>query len=281
MQDMTTSRYSFSSNAKGAFAVLLLLGGIISFQKIADVYKPNSPEVLALPRISAETLRMVDMGLHLPVASLFWIDRRLSVLTLSDNNKQYLADIGFINELDPKFSTPYAFSILVVPNQKGCSFCLDASVDIGKKGVEQSEPDWRIPFYLATLYFTDFKDKLDAAKYFDIAARTPGAPFYIQRFSLNYGIGANLREETKKIWRAIYESVKDQEMKERAKKYLDRLDMFDLLQQAAETYRSRFVAYPKSLHQLVEKNILPGIPTDPFGFQLVIDEHGMVGVKKD
>jgi len=268
-----------TNSSKSILITVVLLGFIFLFQYLSDIYKRQLPPII-LPAISAKVLKMVDLGLHAPIASLLWIDKRLEIVTLSDKNKKFLYDLNFINELDPKLSTPYAFSILVLPNIRQFSDRINTAIEIGRRGTVNAAPDWRIPFYLATIYYLDLKDKASAAIYFDLASRTPGAPFSIRRFSINYGIGANERTETKKIWQAIYDAARDEDTKKRAKNYIIRLEIFDFLDKAISVYKQDFGQLPENLQVLVRAGIIKEIPADPFGFDLVIDENGRVGIDK-
>lgn len=254
-----------------------LLFGVVGLQRASDRYKAVVPRATIIPKISAATIRMVDFGLHLPIASLLWIDKRLDILSLTDTDHSFLSTIDQITGIDPQFSTPYAFSVLVMPSQRRCSYCISAALELGKRGVQEAQPDWRIPFYMAVEYFTVLKDKTAAAHYFDSAARSPDAPINIRTFSLNYNTAANERGQTRKIWQAIADSATDAASKNRAQRYLDRLDLFDLLEQATALYRRTFGAYPAKLSDLVDRHILPVIPADPFGYELMVRLDGTVG----
>jgi hypothetical protein len=46
------------------------------------------------------------------------------------------------------------------------------------------------------------------------------------------------------------------------------------LDAASKQYKKEFGVYPTSTAQLVEKNIIPAVPRDPFGFTFIIDLNG-------
>lgn len=258
--------------------VVVLFAGIVAAQYGYDLARTRGPQ--AQPSTpSLGLVRSVDLGLHATAASFLWIDTITELPFLRDGYPKFAADLKLINDLDPKFSFPYAFTVLVLPGTKYPDR-VNETVRIGKLGVAQSEPDWRIPFYLAVTYHLELKDKVNAARYFDLAAQTPGAPYYIQRFSINYGIAPNDRERTRAVWQFIYEHSDEATTKERAKAYLARLDMFDYLDAAVKAYRTRYGAYPATLDELVAKRIIPELPKDPFGFEFVIDAGGVVGINK-
>lgn len=258
--------------------VLVLFAGVATLQYAADLWRTQGPQ----PKPSTPSLalvRSVDLGLHATAAAFLWINTIIELPFLQDGYPKFAADLALINNLDPKFSFPYAFTVLVLPNTKYPDR-INETLRIGELGVAQAEPDWRIPFYLATTYHLELKDKVNAARYFDIAAQTPDAPYYIRRFSINYGIAQSDRERTRQVWQFIHDHANEETTKERAKAYLARLDMFDYLDAAVKVYKQKYSAYPKTLDELVTKRIVPELPTDPFGFEFVIDSSGLVGINK-
>lgn len=262
------------------FIIISLFFLLAGFQYFYDRNKLKHP-VASSPVFSPQAFKMVDMGFHSAIASLLWTDAISDIVTLSDKNKKYLSELEFINYLDPKFSAPYSFSVLVMPGIKRFSNKLDEAIKIGKRGIESADSDWRIPFYLAVIYHIDFKDRINAAFYFDLASRTKGVPYPIKRFSINYGIKKSDREEMRQIWTAIYESSKDDFTRERAKLYITRLEILDFFDKAVLVYRDRHNRYPKNLNELVADGIIKTIPKDPYGFLFVIGENGSVGINKD
>jgi len=156
----------------------------------------------------------------------------------------------------------------------------DKGIELARKGVADSKPDWRIPYYLAVTYHLNKDDPINAAKYFDIAANTLGVPDGIKKVSANYGSRKDKREQTKQIWTGIYETTNDEIVRERAKNYLIHFEIMDLLEQASKQYYSVNKKYPSTLDDLISARILKAIPPDPFGFQYEINqEDGSVTAK--
>ena len=152
------------------------------------------------------------------------------------------------------------------------------AIAIGKQGIADADPDWRIAYYTATDYYLDLKDDKDALYYFDIAGRTPGIPAFAQRFALNFGAIPNVRDKAIGIWETIRYTTSDPGAKERAQAYIDRLEIFNYLEAAAKQYKAQFGAFPKTLDGLATKKIIPAIPPDPFGYTFAIQSDGTVGI---
>ena len=263
-----------TSLALGMLCAIAALQYTFDSHKLREVPEPQSTW-------SPLVVEAADLGLHSAVASFLWTDTITELPLLKEGAEKFKNDLALINALDPKFSFPYAFSMMVLPYTTRYPDRINAAIEIGKRGIEQADPDWRIPFYLATIYHLELKDTVQAAHYFDITAHTPNVPFATKRFSLNYGILPTVREQTKQIWSAIYENSNDTETRERAKAYVTRLEMLDLLEEAAMRYKSIRGAYPAALNDLIEAHVLTSVPVDPLGFELVIDtKTGIAGIKK-
>lgn len=272
-----------SSAIKSIF-ILLLACGIIGTQYLYDAKKIRGPET-DFP-ISPNFLKSVDMGLHPMLASYLWLFQTRTELIKSlflpkdrqeEGYKRLIKNIGTINAVDPRYSAPYAFSVIVLPASTYPNR-IQATIEIGKKGVAEADPDWQIPFYLAVTYHLELKDKVNAAKYFDIAGHTPGIPELVRIFSLSYGTIPTMREQTKQIWNTIYQTTDDPGTKERAKAYIIHLSILDYLDDAAKKYKNLYGEYPKDIESLILKKIIPEIPQDPFNFEFTT-KNGEARVK--
>lgn len=257
----------------------LLLGAVVGLQFSYDLAKPAAGASLS-GAVPPSMLRMVDLGFHPAVASFLWAATMPEILDLFRGRQGYIADLAFLNAVDPKMSYPYAFSVLALPIVPKAVFpdAVNASFAIGRDGLANADADWRIPYYMAINYYLELKDKKDAQWYFDIAARTPGVPSFAARFALNFGIGSNERQKTEQLWETIRDSTNDEFTKARAQAYIDRLTMFDYLEAAVKVYRQKYGAYPATPDDMVTKGIIPSVPQDPFGFTFVINKDGTAGI---
>lgn len=264
--------------SKRVFAIALL-AGVIATQYFYDQNRLKNPP-LPLPQISLQFIKTLDLGLHSAVAGFLWVNETIFELpTLRNGFERYAKDLELINNLDPKFSFPYYWTVLVLPNTKYPG-AINAAIEIGERGVREADEDWRVSFFLATLYHLYKNDKANAARNFDLAARDLKAPFHIKRFSENYGIAPTVRAQTKLVWLAIAESTDDELTKLRALAYIERLDTFDFLEKAALVYKQKYGKFPEKVGNLVSAGILKEIPLDPFGFLFYIYPDGTVGIVK-
>lgn len=261
-------------------SIVFLIAAIAFTQFLYDATKVAPPEG-AGGGLSPETIRMVDMGFHSTVASFLWVATMPEILDLFRDNTDYITDEAYLNAVDPKLSYPYAFSTLtlpVVPTSTGFTAGLSDAMSIGLAGMQNANPDWRIPYYLGTNYYLQLKDMKDAALYFDIAARTPGVPYAEQRFAENFGNEQKDRNRTIALWETIRDTTNDLATQQRAQAYIDHLELFNYLEAAAAQYKQIYGAYPATLDDLVTKHIIPEIPPDPFGYTLIINKDGTVSI---
>jgi hypothetical protein len=261
---------------KQFFLTLIFLGlfaGIVSSQYFLDQNKKKLPIVEPLV-FSSSVVKAADLGLDNAAADIAW----LSAIQYFGGRvtKEYprLDDYLFLSaELDPKFSYPYAFGALILPSVEQS----DRGIELAKKGINESSPDWKIPYYLATIYHSR-SDKTNAAYYFDVAAHTKGAPEGVIKVAASYGSRQDLRQQTETIWQGIYESSNDEVVKERAKNYIIHFELLTFLETAAKEYKDKFGKFPETSDDLVPF-ILKSVPADPFGFEYKFDETGRAVIK--
>ncbi|MDO8495689.1 MAG: hypothetical protein Q7S32_04240 [bacterium] len=258
-----------------ALLIFLLFAGVVYIQQLYDIQKSKAGYIEPIV-FKPEVVRAANLGLHNAAADLMWLAAIQYFGGGESRTDEKLDDYLFLSaDLDPKFAYPYAFGALILPGLDK----VDKGIELATRGVELQVPDYRIPYYLGTSYYIDKNDNANAAKYFDIAAHTPGAPAGIQKVAANFGIKGDRRANTKQIWIGIYESSKDEIVKERAKNYIVHLQILDLLDEASKQYYIKYKKYPASTDDLVTGKILKGIPEDPFGSQFFFNDDGSASIK--
>ncbi len=262
--------------AARGFAVAALLAAAVGCQFWYDAARPAAAASLP-PAFTPEMTRLADMGFHPAVASFLWANTMPSILDLFfRGHTEYLSGLAFLTSVDPKFGYPYAFSVLTLPVIPTSSYpdAVGESFKIGKEGLANADPDWRIPYYMAINYYLERHDLKDAARYFNLAATTPGVPEYAASFALNFGVDQRNRDRVRNLWITVYKSSNDPATKARAAAYIARLNDLDYLDAASKAYKARFGAYPTSTAALVARGIIPAVPVDPFGYSFIIRKDG-------
>jgi hypothetical protein len=254
---------------------ILLFASIIVVQIFYD--SSRSKEAYHEPFVmKPEVIKAADLGLNNAAADLEWLAAIQYVGGGQSKNYEKMDDYLFLSAaLDPKFAYPYAFGVLMLQ----AFGQIDRVLELGLIGIENNVADWRIPYYMATTYHINLSDTENAAKYFDIAAHTPGAPDNIKKVAATYGTRADIRDKTKQIWEGIYETTNDEVVRQRAQDYIVHFDILDLLEQSAQDYHKIDNKYPASPDDLVKAGILRAVPPDPFGFTYTFDENGKAQIK--
>ena len=260
------------------FVLSVMLIGITGLQYAAHL--EDIQHAISAEPIPYALVKAANLGLDSAASSLLWLMNVTELPFFQQGTKSFFGNLETINRLDPKFSFPYAFTVIALPLAKNYPRRIDAAIEIGRRGVVNADPDWRIPFYLAATYQLDKLDLEQAIKYYEITAKTPGVPEPIQKFAGNFGISKKLREETKRIWTRIYFSTEDKNLKARAEAYVIRLQLFDALELIAKNYKQRFKTYPKSLDELKEKGFVNKDVEDPLGFPIYFSGEGQITLNK-
>jgi len=249
-----------------------LLGLIISFQYYYDKLETRRP-IIPPTIIPAQILRLTNLGLDSATGVILWIQ---AIQKMTDVPIIILPKlIRNINDIDPKFSYPYAFAALLLP---GAGFP-DEAVEIARIGIEKNHADWRIPYYLATTYHIFLKDRQSAAFYFDLASITPGAPENIKTIAVRYGARKNPRDQTKEIWTSIYGTTGDDIIKERARDYVIQIEILEFLERAIRIHKEKYGFYPKNTDDLITRKIIKEIPPSPFEVEYHIQTDGQINIQ--
>lgn len=260
-----------------ACGVVIFAVAIPVAQSVHDSFVVRAPKVIDFTPLSF--IKVFDLGLHEAVAAIRWVSLRSDMPLVPDGYEKLDYEIRLINSLDPRFSQPYYFSTIVLPEIQKHPYRVQAAVEVGKRGVRLSEPDWRVPFYLGAVNHVYLRDRGEAAKYFDLAAQTTGIPESIRRFSLGYGIAPKSRGEMKEIWLAIEAGANDKDTKKRAEMHIRHLEIIELLQDAVSTYREETGSFPSAVEDLVKEGFIAEVPKSPFGLNFFIYEGGLIGIK--
>lgn len=256
-----------------AAVALVLLGAIACMQYVSDHYTPKAP-LQALQPLPAPVLASATLGLRSAAASFLWLQAIQHIGGSGGGLDGVGETLEQVVALDPKFSYPYAFAVLMLPGTS--EEATAQAVELGKKGVEQNLGDWRVPYYLATTYHLTLKDTANAALYMNIAANTPGVPEGIKLSAHNYGLRADLREETKQIWISIYENSADEVVRAQAQNNIEHISIIQMLEHAIFAYKNVRGVQPVTLDDLVASGVLPSIPVDPFGIRYNISPEGVL-----
>ncbi len=261
-----------SSTARWALALTLLIA-LVGSQVFFDRNAPQGHDI-PLSTLSPDVVRAADLGLHGAAASLLWLRVVQNVgMYVLQSPKTMSSDMQAVVELDPKFSYPYSFAVLMIPGIDRSQ--TPQALAIGERGMAENLGDWRIPYYLGFTYHFVLHDPKNALVYMTQTAHTPGVPEGIKVSALNYGSQTKVEEQTREIWTAIRDNATDDVTRQQAQDNLDHLAIIDGLKAAVAAYKARYGTFPTRLDALVTSGIIPAIPQDPFGITFgILHDNG-------
>ena len=232
---------------------------------------PKGGELSYLPR--GEYLRLAVLGYRNIVADFIWLKAVQNYAGRKQTRAGYLAAYHaaeVATDLNPDFVHAYKSSgtILSVwasmPNE---------SVAILKKGVQHNPTVWELPFFLGYDYYYDLHDPQTAAKYFQDAARLPGAPGWLGKLAAKMTVQAGDPDAALEFLQRLYQATSDERTREGLLERMKEVEAerrIRALEGAVKQYRDRYGALPKELNDLANKGLLATIPEDPRGGQFVI-----------
>lgn len=261
--------------------IVAILDGIILAQIFYDSWKlgfkkkPNVAEnILIEPHpLPASVLRKVSLGLNNIISDVLWL-QTIQYYGGGMPNEKYrrLADmITEVTEMDSKFAYPYSFGLLVLPGE---GFAKEA-VALGEKAMKNPafKDNWEIPYYLGLTEHLNIKDHKKAAEYLKMAADRKGAPEITKLMAGIYYAKANDRTTAYNLYVVVYKTTKNKYVKERAKDYLEHMQIIFALEEVAKNYKTKYGSFPNTLDKLVEDKMITAIPTDPLERGFVIDPN--------
>jgi hypothetical protein len=148
-----------------------------------------------------------------------------------------------------------------------------------EKGIRAVPNRYILPFHRAVNAFLYEGDHQLAGRYFEIAARTPGAPERLREYVLAQYVKGDAADAAISFLRRLEAEARDDESRRSIQRQILRATLereATALEAAAARYRARVGVRPVALAQLVHEGIVPEIPRDPFGGELYLDEGGRV-----
>jgi hypothetical protein len=183
--------------------------------------------------------------------------------------------------LDPRFTIAYRFGAVFLgeayPRGAGRA---DLAIALLQKGLAARPDKWE---YMEDIGFVNYwfvHDFGAAAAWFQKAADTPGAPWWLRSLAATTLAQGGDRQSSRAIWEAIAQSSDNDWLRgeaERRLAQLQGLDVIDALQRAVDDYVRRTGETP-DWAALVRARALRGIPLDPAGTAYELTRDGRVGL---
>lgn len=260
-----------------AAAALAVPAGLLAGVLLRHMGVDRPFDVQVVPR--SPQLQLMAPGLQLSVADLYWL---LTVQYIGEPKRERRGFdklyplVDLVTDLDPRHGYAYQTGGIVLSSQRR----LEESDAILKKGMEPGRPNWwSYPFYLA---FNDYfyrGDYESAARWAEIAARTPGASTNIAHLALAMKVKGGDPAEAVRFVDAMLAEAKDESTVEalQGQRKIALLQLhFATLDRAVAAYKGRHGRPPLRLEALVSDGLLDALPEDPFGGRFLVDPDGTV-----
>lgn len=267
-----------------ALALILILTTLLNYSihNRHEVRSTLFSQMLYLP--SGKYLKPASFGYYSLLSDLIYL---WSI--------QYYSDPGFharleylkhtyeiITELDPQFMDAYQTGALFMfyegRNPK-------AGLELLDKGLKKNPLEWVFPTDAGYYCLMSLKDRDLAAKYFEKAARVPGAPTLMKRMLANLNFRKGDKRHALQLWREVYDNAERPSVKQTAFQHIHELQvLIDLekLREAIHLYNQKYQKFPLRLKELLDAHQLTNIPIDPEGNPYDYDPRsGKVRYSKD
>lgn len=223
-------------------------------------------DVTLVPR--GDALRFASPAIRLSFGNLYWLS---TVQYLGDEQAhrrgvpKLLPLVDLVTDLDPQHGYAYQTAGIVLSGYGR----LDESDRILRKGMERGPNWWSFPYYVAFNHFFYLGDYAEAARWAEIAARTPGASPNVSHMALAMRVKSGDPDHAIRFLAELRETAKDEvtagALEEQYKLALLQRD-FRVLDAAVERFREVRGRPPARLEELVAAGLLDRVPArDPFG----------------
>lgn len=187
--------------------------------------------------------------------------------------------LNITTTLDPKLVVAYRFgAIFLAEHPPGGAGRPDLAVDLVKKGIASNPDEWPLYYDLGLLYYTHLKDYQKASEAFLDGSRNPAAPIWMKVMAARVAENGESLETSRVIWAELYNSTKDESVRQRALFHVQALDAEMALQRlnaSSEEYWKKFGRFPTSIQELRDAGLVQGDLKDPAGYPYVMGPNGI------
>jgi hypothetical protein len=225
-----------------------------------------------------KVLHLLSPAIQLTVANLYWLSAVQYVGEREAQARGYgnlVPLIELVTDLDPRHGYAYQTAGIFLASVHD----VEGSDRIFEKGFRQGPAWWSYPYYLAFNAAFYRQDHAAAARWAELAARTPGAPPIAADMAISMKVKVGSPDDAVRMLEHLRETVKDEKTAEalEAQWRLAVLQRdFALLDAAVARFRAERGRAPSSLDELVRERFLEAIPPEPHGGHYHVDRDGRV-----
>ena len=285
-------------------AAVVLLAGAVQLQAVRERGYPSSDDdVEAMYLRSGQAVRRLTGAYTALAADGYWIraiqyyggtKRRLqaqprvpepppmlAVPTSNDYSLLYpILDIT--TTLDPRFTIAYRFGSVFLaeayPRGPGRP---DLAAALLEKGLRAQPDKWEYMEDIGFVHYWYNHDYRAAARWFQKASDTPGAPWWLRSLAATTLAQGGDRQSSRLMWEAIRQSAQIDWLRQDAERrllQLRALDDIDTLQQRVDAFERGATQPLAGWQPLVRARVLPGVPLDPSRTPYEVTPEGRVRI---
>ena len=152
-------------------------------------------------------------------------DGRVNFGNLSDLDLRLLPSLLRVSTtLDPQFIAPYEYGGLILPEINS-----DYAIALLESGIAANPSEWRLYQHLGYVYWQRH-DYQKASEVYAAGAKIPGVPPWMAALSARMQADGGSRDAAREMYRHLYDSSSDPNVKDMVTKQLMRLDSLDQLE---------------------------------------------------
>jgi tetratricopeptide (TPR) repeat protein len=270
----------------GLLLVALLAGAIVSRRQVDKVRGTQATLEDALYLPSGKTVKRLSLGYSSLLADIYWTRavQYFGARHVRGAQHYELLDplLEITTDLDPNLIVAYEngaiFLSQKVPEGAGQP---DEAVRLLEKGIRANPLYWRLYFTLGFVHYVDRHDYRAAEEAFQKGSEVPGALPWMGVMAARMAEHADDPATAAYLWKTIYETTKDKEIKDTAEKHLISLRVeseLDELERRTKAYYETRGAYPEEWSDLIKAGFLRAVPVDPNGVPYRLRLDGTVQV---
>lgn len=261
--------------------IAVLVAASVGLQVVRDRdYQPYEPETAMLWIRSGPVMKHLALGYDTLLSDIYWMrsvvyygGQRLQ--PDGKQNYELLAPmLDLVTTLDPRFTVAYRFGAIFLteayPSGPGRP---DESIALLRKGIENDPGRWEYMHDIGFVYYWWLHDYAQAAEWFR-RAESAGGPSWLGPLAANTLAAGGSRDQSRALWRQIYETTDIDWIKKTAERsflQLDALDVIDALNVVADRFEAREGRRATTWDELIRGEGLRGIPVDPTGTPYELD----------
>lgn len=264
------------------FLLLILPGGFTGLWKLQHgidaqraAMQQEEDEILLR---SGKMMKVLSLEYAPLVAAIYWTR---VVQYYGNKNLNHDADLRSLwplldvtTDLDPNLIPAYRFgsTFLSEPPPRGAGEPQRA-VQLLERGIEANPEQWRLYSDLGYVYYFALHDYARSSAAFLKGSENPRAGPWMKVMAARIAEKGDSRETSAFLWRQIYDSTTDAQIKENARIHLLLLQVEAATEQLDELsgeYAKKTGHPPARMHDLVDAGILRGDPIDPLGYPYVL-----------